>query len=446
MNEQPQSRRDVPESDGRQGPEGGLQDSTGHPSQPGSNDKSVPEKQSPPTLVASRLKSLDAYRGLIMITLAFGGFGLGQTAALQLQSNADSKFWQTVQQQCMHAEWTGCRYWDMIQPSFMFMVGVSMAYSYAKRRKTGHSYGRMLGHACWRSIVLVFLGIFLTSNGQRYIVWSFANVLAQIGLGYCFLFLLWGRNLRTQVIAASLLLTGTWLLYVTYPNAGIDIKTGAENVGISADWAQEHLQNVGKAWHKNANIGHAIDLWWLNRFPRSEPFEFNTGGYPTINFIPSIVTMLFGLMCGELLRSGRSGGGKIKILLLAGICGLAAGQLLHHTGICPIIKRIWTPSWAVFSAGWCCLILAALYAVVDVLRLKAWTFPLVVVGSNSIAMYCMSHQLKPWVGRTLKMYLGQDVFQMLGSGYEPMVQSIMIGLIFWLICFWLYRRKIFIRV
>jgi len=247
-------------------------------------------------------------------------------------------------------------------------------------------------------------------------------------------------------MAAAILLIGTWLLYIAYPNAGIDIKTGAEDVGVSADWAQEHLQGVGKAWHKNANVGHAIDLWLLNKFPRSEPFEFNTGGYPTINFIPAIVTMLFGLMCGELLRSGRSGGGKIKILLLAGICGLAVGQLLQITGACPIIKRIWTPSWAIFSTGWCCLILAALYAVVDVLRLKAWTFPLVVVGSNSIAMYCMSHQLKPWVGRTLRMYLGQDVFQMLGSNYEPIVQSIMIGLIFWLICFWLYRKKVFIRV
>jgi len=439
MNDKPQTGRDVPEPDG-------LQDNGSHSKPVGPDDKSTPEARGPSTITGPRLRSLDAYRGLIMITLAFGGFGLGRTAALQLQGNVDSRFWQTVQHQCMHAEWTGCRYWDMIQPSFMFMVGVSMAYSYAKRRQMGHSYARTLGHACWRSIVLVFLGIFLTSNGQRSIIWSFANVLAQIGLGYCFLFLLWRRSFRTQVIAAVLLLIGTWLLYVTYPGAGINIDTGAEDVGVSAAWAQEHLQDVGKAWHKNANVGHAIDLWLLNRFPRSEPFVFNTGGYPTINFIPAIVTMLFGLMCGELLRSGRSAGGKIKILLIAGICGLAAGQLLHQTGVCPIIKRIWTPSWAIFSAGWCCLILALLYAVVDVLRLKAWTFPLVVVGSNSIAMYCMSHQLKPWVGRTLTMYLGQDVFQMLGEGYEPMVQSIMLGLVFWLICYWLYRRKIFIRV
>jgi heparan-alpha-glucosaminide N-acetyltransferase len=334
----------------------------------------------------------------------------------------------------------------MIQPSFMFMVGVSMAYSYAKRRQMGHSYRRMLGHAGWRSILLIFLGVFLTSNYQRSVHWSFANVLAQIGLGYVFLFLLWGRNFRTQMVTAALLLVATWLLYVGYPGSGIDIESGAPEAGVSAAWAQEHLQDVGKAWHKNANVGYAIDLWLLNRFPREEPFVFSGGGYPTINFIPSIVTMLFGLMCGELLRLGYSGRRKLVILVLAGICGLAAGQLLHQTGVCPIVKRIWTPSWAIFSAGWCCLILAVLYGIIDVLQFRRWTFPLVVVGVNSIAMYCMSHQLKPWVGRTLKMYLGRDIFLLLGSGYEPMLQSIMIGLVFWLVCYWLYRRKFFIRI
>ena len=161
------------------------------------------ETQPSGTTVSERLKSLDAYRGLIMITLAFGGFGLASTAGLQLKISPESQFWTIVQNQCVHAQWIGCRCWDMIQPSFMFMVGVSLAYSYAKRRRMGHSYVRMLSHACWRSIVLVFLGVFLSSNGGRSINWTFANVLCQIGLGYSFLFLLWRRSLRTQAIAAA---------------------------------------------------------------------------------------------------------------------------------------------------------------------------------------------------------------------------------------------------
>ncbi|TKJ36787.1 MAG: DUF5009 domain-containing protein [Planctomycetes bacterium B3_Pla] len=410
------------------------------------NETLPAQTQPSDSVVTERLKSLDAYRGLIMITLAFGGFGLAATAGLQLKADPESAFWKVVQHQCVHAQWAGCRYWDMIQPSFMFMVGVSMAYSYAKRRRMGHSYVSMLSHAGWRSLVLIFLGVFLSSNGQQAINWTFANVLCQIGLGYCFLFLLWWRSFRTQAVAAAVLLIATWLLYVAYPGKGIDIEAGAPDVGVAADWAREHLQNVGRAWHKNANVGHAIDTWFLNLFPRAEAFEFNRGGYPTINFIPAIVTMLFGLMCGELLRSDRSGRRKIRILLIAGFCGLAAGQLLHLTGLCPVVKRIWTPAWALFSAGWCCLILATLYAIVDVLKCHRWTFPLTVVGVNSIAMYCMSHQLKPWVGRTLRMFMGRDVFQIMGEGCAPMVQSTMIGLALWLVCYWLYRRKMFIRI
>jgi heparan-alpha-glucosaminide N-acetyltransferase len=410
------------------------------------NEMPQAETQPSGTTVSERLKSLDAYRGLIMITLAFGGFGLASTAGLQLEINPESQFWRIIQNQCTHAQWIGCRCWDMIQPSFMFMVGVSVAYSYAKRRKMGHSYVRMLSHACRRSIVLVFLGVFLSSNGGRSINWTFANVLCQIGLGYCFLFLLWRRSLRTQAIAAAVLLIGTWLVYILYPGTGIDVQAGAPDVGVAADWAQEHLPDVGKAWHKNANLGHAVDLWLLNQFPQTETFVFNRGGYPTINFIPSIATMLFGLMCGELLRLDRTGKQKIKVLLIAGICALAAGQLLHLAGICPIVKRIWTPSWAIFSTGWCCLILAILYGIVDVLKFHRWTFPLAVVGSNSIVMYCMSHQLKPWVGTTLRMYLGRDIFQILGESWEPLARSTIIGLAFWLICYWLYRRKMFLRV
>jgi len=408
----------------------------------------IPQIETQPsgTTVSERLKSLDAYRGLIMIILAFGGFGLASTAGLQLEINPESQFWTIVRNQFVHAQWAGCRFWDMIQPSFMFMVGVSMAYSYDKRQKMRHPYVRMLSHACWRSILLVFLGVFLSSNGGRSINWTFANVLCQIGLGYCFLFLLWGRSLRTQAITAAALLVGTWLVYVLYPGAGIDIQAGAPDVGVAADWAQEHLVNVGASWHKNANVGHAVDLWLLNQFPREEAFVFNTGGYPTINFIPAIATMLFGLMCGELLRLDRPGGQKIKFLIVAGICALAAGQLLHLAGVCPIVKRIWTPSWALLSTGWCCLILAILYGIIDVLKFHCWSFPLAVVGSNSIFMYCISHQLKPWFGTTLRMYLGRDIFQILGGSWEPLVRSIMIGLAFWLICYWLYRRKIFIRI
>ncbi|MBI5766546.1 MAG: DUF5009 domain-containing protein [Verrucomicrobia bacterium] len=400
---------------------------------------------SPPPAASTRLQSLDAYRGLIMVTLAFNGFGLAATARNHLQADPQSGFWQAVYHQFEHVEWVGCGYWDLIQPSFMFMVGVSMAYSYVNRQREGQSWARMFGHACWRAVVLVLLGIFLTSNGARATGWQFMNVLSQIGLGYAFLFLLWGRSLRAQVITAAALLLGTWALYAWFPGAGPDLAKGAPAAGVPAKWAQEQLAGVGAAWHKNANVGHAIDTRLLNLLPRREPFVFNTGGYQTINFIPSLATMLFGLMVGELLRSSREARRKLLLLVGWGLAGLAVGGVWSWLGV-PVVKRIWTPSWAVFSTGWCLLILAALYAIIDLRQWRAWSFPLVVVGMNSIAIYAMGMLLRSWTAKTLQTHLGENVFKMFGSAWAPAVQATLVGLMFWLVCWWMYRRKIFLRI
>lgn len=398
-----------------------------------------------PAPLTDRLQSLDVYRGLIMISLACNGFGLAATARNHLKADPDSGFWGLVLHQFEHAEWRGGGYWDLIQPSFMFMVGVSMAYSYVRRQREGQAWGRMFGHACWRAVALAALGIFLISNGRNGTEWSLMNVLTQIGLGYPFLFLLWGRSPRVQAGAVAAILLGTWALYATYPAPGIDPAAGAPKAGVTAAWAQQHLAGVGAAWHKNANVGHAVDTWLLNLLPRAEPFVFNGGGYQTLNFLPSLATMLLGLMAGELLRSSRSARDKARWLLLAGIAGLALGLLGAAVGI-PLVKRIWTPSWALWSTGWCALILGGLYWAVDVRQWRGWTFPLVVVGMNSLAIYAMGMLLRPWTAKTLQTHLGADVFKVLGAANAPFVQATVVGLIFWLGCWWLHRRRIFLRL
>jgi heparan-alpha-glucosaminide N-acetyltransferase len=410
-----------------------------------------PDLTPPPAIAkpetTQRLLSLDAYRGLIMVTLAFTGFGLAGTAQEHLKLDSSSAFWQIVYHNFEHVNWVGCGYWDLIQPSFMFMVGVAMAFSYAKRRQTGQPYLAMLGHAVLRSLVLIFLGIYFSAR------WELMNVLTQIGLGYTFLFLLWGRSARFQAVAAVVVLAGTWLLYDLYPFSGVNLddtfvdKKGIVMLrnGVPKAWALEYLSDVGPSWQKNANVGHAIDLVVLNRLPLDRPFEFNNGGYQTINFLPSLATMLFGLMCGELLRGRRSNRNKLLILFLAGLAGLAVGELLGVTGICPLVKRIWTPSWAIFSTGWCCLILMSLYGIIDVLGYRRWAFPLVVVGMNSIAIYFMGQTLR---GHTNRFWHGvaSDWFVQVGPLWAPMLEATLTGLLFWLVCLWLYRQRIFVRI
>ena len=126
--------------------------------------------------------------------------------------------------------------------------------------------------------------------------------------------------------------------------------------------------------------------------------------------------------------------------------GLAAGWGLGELGVCPVVKRIWTPSWVLFSGGWCFLFLAGFYAVLDLLGVRFWAFPLRVIGMNSIAAYCMAGLFEDFFKKNLYTHLGHKPFQILGEPYEPLLHGAAVLLILWLILFWMYRRKIFLRI
>ncbi len=357
--------------------------------------------------VSERLVSLDAYRGFIMLGMASDGLMLGHVA----RSFPDNPLWQAVGYQFSHVAWVGCAVWDLIQPSFMFMVGVAMAYSYTSRQARGQTYGQMARHAAWRSIVLVLLGVFLRSRATAETNFTFEDVISQIGLGYFFLFLLWNRPAWVQFAAAIAILAGDWLLFYLYrlPSVAFDYA----QVGVAADWP--HLHGLAAHWDKNTNAAFAFDHWFLNLFPRSKPWLFNGGGYQTLNFIPSLATMIFGLLAGGLLRSPRTGKQKFGLLVGCGLLALLLGWGLDAAGVCPLVKRIWTPSWVFFSTGWTLLLLAAFYAVVDLAGFRRWTFPLVVVGMNSIVMYCMAELMVPWLASRLQVHLGPEVFTFWGA-------------------------------
>jgi predicted acyltransferase len=379
-----------------------------------------------------RLTSLDAYRGFIMLVMASAGFGFPAVA----KQFAGDPAWQFLGYQFDHVAWVGCSFWDLIQPSFMFMVGVAMPYSFASRQAKCHGPWRNRGHVLWRSLVLIALAIFLSSNGGSETRFVFTNVLAQIGLGYAFVYLFLGRGVKIQLAAIAVILAAYWLLFALYPLPGSDFDYAAVNA------SKEHFDGFFAHWNKNANVAAEFDKWFLNLFPRKEQFAYEPGGYQTLNFIPSMATMLFGLMAGELLRSHRPTRTKLRWLLAGGAICLILGFLLNLT-VCPSIKRIWSPSWAILSTGWTFYLLAAFYWIIDLEGHKRWAFPLVVVGMNSIAMYCMSQLMKPWVRDTLDTHFGKDIFRGI---YGPIWQSLGVLFTLWLFCLWLYRRKIFIRI
>jgi heparan-alpha-glucosaminide N-acetyltransferase len=391
-----------------------------------------------PTKISERLVSLDVYRGIVMLLLVFFDAPNGWTSAV-ITAHGEGTWQRAFARQFEHVEWQGLTLWDMVQPSFMFVVGVAVAYSYAARARRGDSFWRMLGHAAWRALLLILLGVFLRSAGHSETRWTFEDVVTQIGLGYVFLFLLWNRGWKIQLAAVAAILLGYWALFAAWPLPGPSYDYAAVEGEAFYDGFQAH-------WNKNAHPAHYFDQWLLNLFPRSEPFVANGGGYNTLNFVPSLATMIVGLMAGELLRGAQSSKRKLALLVLGGLACGAIGATMHYGGVCPVVKRIWTPSFALVSGGICLLTLAMLYAMVDMAGWRKCAFTAIVVGMNPIAAYVMIHLAAGWIVDTLQRHFGTRPFNVLGSEFQPMLENWSVGLTVWLVCLWMYRRRIFLRL
>jgi heparan-alpha-glucosaminide N-acetyltransferase len=382
--------------------------------------EAIPGAKKQPKLpqTATRNLAVDAYRGLVMLLMMAEVVQLSRVA----RAFPGNWFWSTLAWNQTHAPWAGCSLHDTIQPGFSFLVGVALPFSIASRIAKGGTFGRMLLHAVWRSLALVALGIFLRSLRGPITYFTFEDTLTQIGLGYTFLFLLAFVRPRWQWTALAAILAAYWLAWVLYP---------------APTWA-EH-------WAKDHNVGVRFDQWFLNLFPRTQPFVTNGGGYLTLSFIPTLGTMILGLAAGNWLRESAP---RIPMrkLLAAGAIGLAAGALLHYTGICPVVKRIWTPSWTLFSGGICFIYLAAFCWLTEIKGYRRWAFPLVVIGMNSMAAYLIAHLWERFIIDSFRIHLGPRAFQFLGTGVEPLVRGIAVLGVYWAVLYWMYRRKLFLKV
>ncbi len=395
-----------------------------------------PPPTSPP--LPNRLMSLDVYRGLAMFLMVAEALHLCRVAG----HFPNQSWWQWLCEQQTHVSWVGCSVHDMIQPSFTFLVGAALPFSLASRQARGQSSWHLHLHAWWRALILVFMGIFLRSLSKSQTNWTFEDTLTQIGLGYGFAFLLACRPVRDQWIALVVILAGYWGAFALYPLPPENFNY--ESVGVPQDWP--HLATGFAAhWNKNANLATAFDQWFMNLFPRQQPYVFNGGGYQTLSFIPTLGTMLMGLIAGGIIKRHAPTAILLRLVVI-GAASTALGYAWDYYGYCPLVKRIWTPSFTLFSGGICFLILAAFYLIIDVIRLRFWAFPLAVIGMNSIAIYWMSWTMEDFVLKAVKTHLGESVFLAFGPEYETLMSGSAVILTFWLILFYMYRRKIFVRV
>ena len=390
-------------------------------------------------LPRERVASMDAYRGFVMFLMMAEVLSFSRVA----RAKPGSAFWQFLAHHQSHVSWIGCSLHDLIQPSFSFLVGVALPFSIASRTARGQSRTFMTFHAVWRSLVLILLGVFLRSIGRHQTYWTFEDTLSQIGLGFAALFLLGFRPVRDQWVALGLILAGYWAAFALFPLPGADFDYG--KVGESNSWPHM-MTGFAAHWNKNSNAAWAFDTWFLNLFPREKPFTFNGGGYSTLSFIPTLGTMILGLIAGGVMRGERPPMAKLKWLVTAGVLALVAGVVGGGLGICPVVKRIWTPSLVLFSGGWCFLLLGLFYLLIDVWGLRRWAFPLMVIGMNSIAAYCIAHLFEGFLASSLQTHLGASTFQVFGPAYERLLLGALVLLIMWLLLYWMYRRKLFLRI
>jgi len=370
-------------------------------SPPGISIAATHQSEAPvPKFASDRYVSLDAYRGFIMLMLVSHAFGLN--------SLRDQPGWHWLAAQFEHVEWEGLVFWDLIQPAFMFMVGMAMPFAFVNRSAKGDSTVRIFRHVAWRALMLIVLSQVLIDISGGKLQFQLINVLSQIAFTYFFTFLILRLPTRFQVLVALVLLAGHWALFALFP--------GPEG-----------------AFSKTGNIGARIDQALLG---------YNYSGlYVTINFVTSTITTLLGAWTALFLMRKKSHTTNLKVILLSSAFCFASGLVLSLFN--PMVKRLWTTSFTLYSAGWVFLMLAAFYWLVEVLGLRKPMFPLLILGMNSIFVYSVSMVLYSWLDRAVGVFSGRFVF---AGVLSPVFQATAILLVMWYLCYWLYKRKIFLRI
>jgi heparan-alpha-glucosaminide N-acetyltransferase len=381
--------------------------------------------------------AVDAYRGWVMLLMMAEVLELARVA----HAFPGNWFWAFLGYNQTHVEWAGCSLHDMIQPSFSFLVGVALPYSIASRMAKGGTFWQDVGARHLALVSAGALGIFLRSMYSPRTYFTFEDTLTQIGLGYPFLFLLGFRKPRWQWAALAVILTGYWLAWALYPVPGPGFDW--QSVGVPANW-RAFLLRFCRALEQERNLGNAFDQWFLNLFPRADPFVFNDGGYLTLSFIPTLGTMILGLVAGRWLRASAP---QIPMQrLLAGVAGncrrplaplhrhLPGGEAHLDAELDAVQRRSLLPVSGGVQLG-------------DRREgLRKWAFPLVVIGMNSIAAYCIAHLCERFLFSSFRIHLGPDAFRILGPGLEPLLLGSAVLLSYWLILYWMYRRKLFLKI
>jgi len=369
------------------------------------------ETQTPVLPAPARITSVDFFRGFTMFLLA------GEATELYshlLHSNTG--FVHFLGNQLHHHEWHGLHFWDLIQPFFMFIVGVAIPFAVANRLKKGESTSTITLHAFKRAGLLLFFGWALYFIDAGRLVFRFQNVLAQLSVTYIVAFLIRNRSFSFQLAFTIAILLLIDLAYRFFP-----------------------VEGFNNPWVNFENLG----AWFNNKIEGVE----KASEWATLNFVSTTAHTVWGVLCGKLLMSEKSSVQKIRALVIAGVSALAIGYALDLLNITPIIKKIATSSFVFASGGWTILTLAFCYWLIDVKKLfrkGSWFF--IVVGMNSIFIYLFfSLRGAGFIGRMVTPF-SKLFFSWTGETGVEIIASLGVWAAMWYLCYWLYKNRLFIKI
>ncbi|MCE5248838.1 hypothetical protein LLG96_01320 [bacterium] len=349
-----------------------------------------------------RVGSLDALRGFIMFSMLLHTFGLEKLKDFPVVG--------FIFNQLNHVPWVGFHFEDLILPSFLFIMGVSLGLSDEKRRSRGEPYRARFNHALKRAVVLFCLGFILTWIGAKKPTLG-PGVLQVLAMCYFGGFLCLTKNMKTQFAVFGALLFIYWLFIfiIPVPEAGRNSYEVFKNLVYLID---------------NRLTGSTSRWGYL---------------YPTIT---SVAVVVYGSIVSRLLLNRTSHTQFMKTLAVFGAIGVLSGLGLHP--VIPIIKRMFTSSYTLFTCGLASFLLILFYWLIDVRGYTKWSFPFMVFGMNSIFVYMLNGLFNPWLLDTSGIFI-EPLAVLIGVWVAPLEHAVRLTAE-WLVCFWLYRRKIFIKL
>lgn len=368
----------------------------------------------PLTNPSERLYSLDALRGFDMFWI------MGAEEIFHsLFKATGSSFWGSIAAELTHPDWNGFHFYDLIFPLFLFIAGVATPYSVGRELEKGKTKKQVLLRVVKRGLLLVLLGI-VANNGLQLKPFAeirFASVLGRIGLAYIFANIIYlYAGTKAQLIWLAGILLGYWAL-LSFTAAPGFAPGDLTMPGNFASWIDRQIV-PGKLYLGIHDPEGAVST------------------------IPAVATGLLGILTGNFLKLGSPAPAKKALyMLLTGVVFLLLAHLWDL--VFPINKNLWTSSFVLNTGGYSLILLAIFYYIIDVKGYKKWAFFFKVIGMNSILIY-LSGRFINWnfTNDAIFKWMGQ----LLGSPYNIVGMAICYVLVKWCFLYFMYRKKVFLRV